>query len=163
MGGRDQYISVHTFKVEVRRRTRRPRLWVEREYSEAQRRYLNVFRVSLGVDGTPLADQEIEVWCVEREQPGYDPWNKVPLAERMAAGGTLYRLRTGIDGTARLNLSHLDDLSGRPLPYEPIHHSYQLVARFNPDRSSPDFQPACLPQLEFYADGSLDPPSAAPP
>jgi hypothetical protein len=161
MGGRDQFISIHTFEVEVRRCTRRPRLWIEREYSEARRRYLNLYRISLSVNGQPLADQEVEAWCVEREQPGYDPWNKVPLTERMATGGTLYHLRTGVDGVARLDLSHLDDLSGRSLPYEPIHHAYQLVIRFNPDRSNPAYQPAFLPQLEFYADGSLDPPSKA--
>ncbi len=161
MGGRDQFISIHSFAVELRRRSRRPRLWIERDFDANQRRYLNRYRICLSLAGQPLAAEEVQAWYVEREHPGYDAFGRTPLPERMAAGGTEVRLRTDPDGVAVLDLSHLDDLRHRTLPYEPIHHSYQLIVRFNVDRDNPAYLPAQLPQLEFYVDGSLQPDAAA--
>ena len=53
-------------------------------------------------------------------------------------------------GKARLVLQEFNGITN-------IHASYQLVIRFNPDHQYPEYNPADLPQLEFYANSGLDP------
>jgi hypothetical protein len=144
MGGRDQYISLHTFRVEVLRKTKGTRLWIERDFDEKQSRYLNAYTISLTADGAPLPDKEVQVWYVERNRPGYDSWNSTPLEERVKMGGKLLTLRTGSDGRAHVAFPEFDGITD-------IHFSYQVVVQFNVDRADPDYKPAQLPQLEFYA------------
>ncbi|MBI2503635.1 MAG: hypothetical protein HYW07_10440 [Candidatus Latescibacteria bacterium] len=134
------------------------RLWLERLFDEAQDRYLNTYTLSLSAEGRPLPDQEVEVWWVGRDQPGYSSWAEVPLEKRMQQGGERLRLCTDAEGRALLNLPQLDQLEGLDLPCEPAHYSYQLVVRFNADRADPHHLPAQLPQLEFYAQGRMHPP-----
>jgi hypothetical protein len=85
-----------------------------------------------------------------RDTPGYDSWNSKPLAERMKLGGKILTVRTGADGTADLALPEFDGITS-------IHASYQMVIRFNAEHQYPDYQPAQLPQLEYYANSGLDP------
>jgi len=80
---------------------------------------------------------------VVRDQPGYEPVPTTPLAERMARGGTLLRVLTDAAGQARVALPALDQV-------EYLHHTIQLVVRFNADRDDPGFRPAQTPQFEFY-------------
>src|ERR1043166_5379230 len=123
IGGRDQYISLHTFKVQVMRKTGDAKLWIERGYDEARRTFLNSFTISLTSTvhssihsstnplihqstnpsihqsinqpaGSPLAEKDIQVWYVARDAPGYDSWNSKPLAERMKKGGKTVSVRT---------------------------------------------------------------------
>ena len=65
-------------------------------------------------------------------------------------GGKIINVHTGADGKAKLNLLEFDGIAD-------IHKSYQMVIRFNADHEYPDFKPAQLPQLEFYANSGLDP------
>lgn len=146
---RDQYISLHTFKIQVLRKTSHTRLWIERGYDEAKQRFLNSYIISLTSSNTLLAGKDIEIWYVARDAPGYDSWNSKPLAERMKAGGKSLTVRTGANGTALLTLPEFDGI-------ENIHASYQIVVRFNPDHRDPDYQPAQLPQLEYYANSGVD-------
>lgn len=155
-GTRDQYLSLHLFRVTARHRPAHPRLWIERHFDPAQDRYLNTYTLSLSADGRPLPGREVEVWWVGRGQPGYSSWAEVPLEKRMQQGGERLRLRTDAAGRALLNLPQLDQLEGLDLPCEPAHYSYQLVVRFNADRADPHHLPVQLPQLEFYAQGRRD-------
>jgi len=151
IGSRDQHLSIHFFRLEVLRKTKDTRLWVERDFDEPSNKWANAYTITLTSDGQPLADKEVEFWYVERYQPGYDSWNSQPLAERMKAGGTLIKVGTGADGKAHVALPHLDEVTN-------IHLSYQFIVRFNPDRADPDYKPAQTPQMEFYANAYPDPP-----
>lgn len=149
IGKQDQHVSLHLFRLQVNRQTQDVRLEIEREFDEAAGRWLNAYTLRLTRQDQPLADKEIEFWYVERDAPGYDSWNKAPLEERMAQGGKLIKARTGADGAARISLIGLDAV-------ESIHHSYQVIARFNAARQDPDYKPAQTPQLEFYANSRPD-------
>jgi cytochrome P450 len=59
IGARDQSIDLHTFDVRVARKGRPAKLWVEREFDPATRRFRNAYTVSLTADGKPLADKEV--------------------------------------------------------------------------------------------------------
>lgn len=148
--GRDQYISLHTFNVRVLRKTCTPKLWIERGYNEATRSFLNSYTISLRSDNAPLPNKDIHVWYVARDTPGYDSWNSKPLSERMKLGGKSLTLHTGPDGTAKLALPEFDGIAS-------IHASYQLVVSFNAEHQYPDYKPAQLPQLEYYANSGIDP------
>jgi hypothetical protein len=147
---RDQYISVHTFRVEVLQKAADVKLRVDREYDASGKRFLNSYNVSLTLNGKPLADKDISAWYVGRDQAGYDSFNSKSLKERMAAGGRSVTLRTDSSGKARLSLTEFDGVTD-------IHASYQLVIRFNSDHKYRDYVSAQLPQLEFYANSGLDP------
>ena len=150
IGGRDQFISLHTFDARVLRKTASTRLWIERGYDEARKNFLNSYTISLTSNDTPLPEKDIQVWYVARDTPGYDSYNSKPLAERMKAGGKIVTIRTDTSGHAKLDLPEFDGITD-------IHRSYQLVIRFNPDGQYPNFKPAQLPQLEYYANSGLDP------
>jgi hypothetical protein len=147
---RDQYISVHTFKVDMLQKPGHVKLWAEREYDAPSKRFLNSYNVSLTVNGAPLPDKDITTWYVARDQPGYDSFNSKPLKDRMAAGGKSVTLHTDSAGKARLSLPEFDGITD-------IHASYQLVIRFNSDHKYREYASAQLPQLEFYANSGLDP------
>ena len=147
---RDQYISLHTFNVQVLQKTTETRLWIERGFDAGKKNFLNAYTISLTSNGAPLPEKDIQVWYVARDAPGYDSWNKTSLEERMKAGGKSLTLRTGSDGKARLELPEFDGITN-------IHASYQLVVRFNADHKYPEHKPAQLPQLEFYANSGIDP------
>jgi hypothetical protein len=159
---RDQYISLHTFNVQVLRQTARTRLWIERNYDVTRRSFLNSYTVTLsGFNPTspsntnsagafPLPSKDVEVWYVSRDAPGYDPWNKKSLGDRMKLGGKTIVVTTRGDGQATFSLPEFDGITD-------IHQSYQMVVRFNPQHQYPPLKPAQLPQLEFYANHGLDP------
>jgi len=147
---RDQFISVHTFNVEVLQKTNRVKLWIDREYDERQKRFLNSYIISLTSNGAPLADKDITAWYVGRDQPGYDSFNSKRIEDRMKAGGKSVRVRTDSSGKAHLALPEFDGITD-------IHASYQLLVRFNADNKYPEYNSAELPQLEFYANSGIDP------
>jgi hypothetical protein len=144
IGSREQYVSVHLFRLKTLRKTRDTHIQVERTFDETKKCWRNSYTITLTSNGVGLPDKEVEFWYVERGKPGYDSYNKQPLEERMKMGGTLLKVRTERNGNATVDLPHLNAI-------ESIHHSYQLVARFNPNRTDPDFKPAQTAQLEFYA------------
>ena len=148
--GRDQYISLHTFSIQVLRKTSSTKLWVDRGFDEVKQSFLNSYTISLTSNNAPLADKDIEVWYVARDAPGYDSWNSKLLAERMKLGGKSLTLHTGPDGKAKLVLPEFDGIAN-------IHATYQMVIRFNAGHQYPDYKPAQLPQLEYYANSGIDP------
>jgi hypothetical protein len=97
-----------------------------------------------------LPSKDVEVWYVSRDAPGYDPWNKKSLGDRMKLGGKTIVVTTRGDGQATFSLPEFDGITD-------IHQSYQMVVRFNPQHQYPALKPAQLPQLEFYANHGLDP------
>ena len=60
-------------------------------------------------------------------------------------------MRTGPDGKARVALPQLDRI-------EDEHFSYRFVARFNADRSDPDYKPAQSHEWSCRAQFAMDPP-----
>ena len=149
IGKRSQYVNLQTFKIQVLRKTVAAKLWVERDYDDTTRSYSNSYTFSLSAGGVPLAEKDIQVWHVARDQPGYDGRNKYPLEERMKMGGKSVKVRTDAAGKAKLRLPEYNGITN-------IHSSYQLLVRFNPDGQYPEYKPAQLPQLEFYANSGLD-------
>jgi hypothetical protein len=145
----DQYLSLHLFRIAVERPSRETHLRIEREVDRAARRARNAFILTLTCGGLPMPEAPVELWYVERDAPGYDAFGSRGLEERMAEGGTRCRLRTDARGRARVDLSHLD---GRG-----VHHSIQLVARFNADRTDPDHPTCQTCQMEFYTHAVQDP------
>ncbi|MGZ5566133.1 MAG: alpha-glucuronidase family glycosyl hydrolase [Limisphaerales bacterium] len=150
IGGRDQFVSLQTFDVQTLRKMHEAKLWIEREFDSGQNRFLNSFTISLKSNEVPLANREVEVWCVARDAAGYDSWNSLPLAERMKMGGRIIKLTTDNAGQAKLRLPEFDRITN-------IHASYQLVVRFNSDNHYADYNPTELPQVEFYANSGIDP------
>jgi hypothetical protein len=148
--GRDQFISIHTFNVQVLRKTQSAKLWIERGYDAVKKNFLNSYTISLTSSKTPLADKDVQVWYVARDTPGYDSFNSKPLAERMKMGGKIVTVHTDAEGRARLDLPEFDGVTS-------IHASYQMVIRFNADGKYPGYKVAQMPQLEFYANSGLDP------
>ena len=147
----DQYISLHLFRLEVLRRTRDTRILVERDFEAQARRWRNTYTLTLLCGDDPLAGKELEFWYVERNQPGYESFGRQALAERMAQGGNLLRVRSDADGRVRVDLSHLDAIEDK-------HHSIQFVARFNAGRQYPAFKPYQTYQFEYYSIAFQDPP-----
>jgi hypothetical protein len=147
---RDQYISVHTFKVNAVQKPSPIKLWIDRAYDTPSKRFRNSYTVSLTLNGKPLANKVITAWYVSRGQPGYDSFNSKPLKERMAIGGKSVALHTDSHGEARLTLPEFDGVTD-------IHASYQMVIQFNIDHSYQDYLSAQLPLLEYYANSGLDP------
>jgi hypothetical protein len=150
IGGRDQYISLHTFNIRVLQKTSNARLWIERDFDEKTKNFLNAYTISLTAGNRPIAEKDVQVWYVARDTPGYDSWNSKPLPERMKLGGKTMTLKTDSAGKARLVLREFDGITN-------IHASYQLVIRFNPEHQYPEYNPTELPQLEFYANSGMDP------
>jgi hypothetical protein len=62
----------------------------------------------------------------------------------MKKGGEVIRVRTDKQGMAQVTIPRLDRI-------ENIHHSSQIVARFNADRSNLQYKPAQTPMFEFYS------------
>ena len=144
IGSRDQYVSLHLFRLEVLRKTRDTRLDLVRAFDDVTGKWPNRFTLTLTSYVAPLPDRELEFWYVERKQPGYDSWNKSSLEERMKLGGRTITARTATDGRAQIALPHLDEV-------QDVHYSYQVVVRFNPGRDDHEYKPAQSPQFEFYA------------
>ena len=143
VGGRDQYISLHLFRLQVLRQDEEHEDRSRADFDESARKSRNSFAVSLTCDGTPLPNKELDVWYVERCEPGYDSFNAQPLEERMKIGGHLLKVRTGPDGIAHVSLPGMRDVKNP-------HLTYQLVSRFNIERSDPGYKTAQTPQFEFY-------------
>jgi hypothetical protein len=143
VGEFDQYVMIHFFEIAVRRATKNTHLELTREFDEAASRWRNSYVLRLTCDGQPLAGKEIEFWFAQSGKPGYDDVGRHTLAERMSAGGETIRVTSSKDGLARISLPALD-------ANQSIHHSIQLVARFNADRRDPDYKPAMTPEFEFY-------------
>lgn len=141
----ENYINLHTFRLAVHRKTKDTKVRIARDYDREGRKWQNRYSLSLTQDGKPLPGKQLEVWYVERYQPGYDSYSATPLAQRMKAGGTLVRAVTDEKGVSHVQLPAKFDAITDP------HLSYQMVVRFNMDRSDPDYKPFQSPQLEFYA------------
>ncbi len=54
IGGRDQYLSIHFFRLKVSRKTKDTRIWVDRDFDETRNRWHNRYTISLTCDGGPL-------------------------------------------------------------------------------------------------------------
>jgi hypothetical protein len=144
-GQLDQYVMIHFFNVERLRKTKTTHIELNRDFDEGAHRWKNSYTLRLTCEGAPLANKELEAWFVERDKPGYDSRGKERLEDRMKMGGETARVHTGEDGVARLAIPRLDAISNP-------HHTIQVVARFNADRSDPDYKPAMTPEFEFYSD-----------
>ena len=144
VGEFDQHVMLHFFKINVLAKTRNTRIELTRDFDKTRSRWRNAYTLRLTCEGEPLVGEELEFWFVERDQPGYDSYNKDSLEERMKKGGEVIRVRTDKQGMAQVTIPRLDRI-------ENIHHSSQIVARFNADRSNLQYKPAQTPMFEFYS------------
>jgi hypothetical protein len=144
VGEVDQWVMLHLFDVKTAGKTLETRLELVRDFDATARKWLNTYTLKLTADGRPLPGKELEAWFVERDKPGYDSYNRMLLANRMKLGGETAKLTTATDGSAHLDLRRFDSITW-------MHHTVQLVARFNTDRHDSSYKPAETPQFEFYS------------
>lgn len=140
----NQFIGIDLFRLKVNRPTLATRLRIERDFDPQANLFLNAYTFTLTTGEKPVPGKTIELWYVSRDQPGYDSWCHTPIETRMKQGGKLLKAQTDRTGKAQFRLPEYDNVKN-------IHLSYQLFARFNADRSDPDYKPAATPQIEFYA------------
>ncbi|MGI0135394.1 MAG: hypothetical protein ACREBW_10615, partial [Candidatus Micrarchaeaceae archaeon] len=145
----NQYISVHLFHVGVSGTEKATDLYLKRDFNKAEQQWKNSFTLILRADGKPLSDQEIEIWYVERNKPGYEPYvGDLSLDARMRMGGHIVTRRTDERGEARIAFPQFDHLSW-------AQHTIQIAARFKPERNSQEYLPAETFLFEFYTDVNL--------
>jgi hypothetical protein len=144
VGEVDQYLMLHQFRVQVKQAVAKTNLELSRDFDSSANRWLNRYTLKLQGDGKTLAGKDVEVWFVERDKPGYDSWQKYTLAERLAMGGEILHARTDENGIAKISLPQFDKI-------ESIHHSIQILARFNADRSDTAYKAVTTPVFEFYS------------
>jgi len=159
-----EHIGVQTFELKVHRKTRNTKILVARDFDAEKRRWLNGYTVTLRCDDNPLPDKEVEFWYAERWPGGkgdtpeaYDPFGLIPLEKRMTLGGKRLKAKTDSMGNAHFSLPDLDKIADENKLKE-LHHSIQVVARFNADRSIPEYKSAQTPQMEFYTIYYMDEP-----
>ena len=139
----DQYVMMHFFRVQVVRKTEDTRIEVIRDFDESTGKWRNAYTLKLTCGGVPLGGKPLEFWYVERWKPGYGEEAK-PLEERMKRTGTVLWLTTDAKGVAHVAFPRLDSITS-------IHHSIQLVVRFNADRQDGSYKPFQTPEFEFYS------------
>ena len=145
IGKGNQYLMIHSFTLEVLRKTETTRIDVKREFDETTGRWPNRYLLTLTSDGRPVPDQDLVFWYVARGQPGHDSWNVNTLERRMEMGGKIVETRTRADGTALVELPEMDLI-------QDTHYSYQLVVLFKADQiSAQKYKPAQSAQLSSYA------------
>ena len=140
-GQADQYIGRHTFKLKVVEPRPRSQLKLARVYDEAAGKYICAFDGTLmTTDGKPIPDKPIEFSIVARGTPGYEPFGgATPWVY-----GSKQTIKTNAHGVARVTYSDQSAI-------QDIHQTYQIAARFDPDRHDPQYLPSTSLTIEYYA------------
>lgn len=140
-GQADMYIGQHTFKVKVDQPRSRSLLKLTRVFDEKAGKYICAFDATLTTaDGTPIADRPIEFSVVARDAPGYEPFGGgTPWVH-----GAKQLVPTNEKGVARVEYPEQAQTTN-------IHQTYQIAARFDPDRTDAEFGPSTSLMVEYYA------------
>ena len=137
----DMWIGQHTFKLEMLNPKMRTKLRLGRVKDEAKRKYIPAFTATLTTeDGKPVAGKPIEFSIAGRYEAGYanfgggTPW----------VGGKTTTATTNENGVARVDYPEQQKITD-------IHKSFQLCARFDPERKDGEHLPATTIVWEYYA------------
>jgi hypothetical protein len=141
-GESDMYIGQHTFKLKVDHPRPRSRLKLARAFDQQAGKYINAFDATLttAANGKPIAGKPIEFSRVARGAKGYaefggaTPW----------IDGAKTRATTDADGVARIAYPEDDAITD-------IHQSFQIAARFDPNREDAQYLPSTSLTIEYYA------------
>jgi hypothetical protein len=140
-GQADQYVGMHTFKLEVTEPRSRSRLELRRVFDPAAKRYVCAFDATLaGIDGKPIVGKSIEFSIVARGAPGYEELGGAKPWEH----GAKQVVKTDANGVARVNYREQEKT-------DDIHQTYQVAARFDPERADADYLPSTSLTIEYYA------------
>jgi hypothetical protein len=140
-GQADEYIGEQIFKLDVQHAKQRTDLKLSRVYDESQRKYICAFDAVLtATDGKPIANKPVEISWVARGAAGYEPFGgATPWVH-----GDKQIAKTNDQGVARFDLRDQEKATS-------IHQTYQIAARFDPDRKDDQFLPSTSLMLEYYA------------
>jgi hypothetical protein len=135
------YIGQHTFKLKVDHPRSRSHLILRRVFDAKAGKYVCSFEAVLTTaEGKPIAHEPIEFSIVARDAPGYAPFGGgMPWMH-----GAKQSVMTGSDGVARADYPDQNVVTD-------IHQTYQIAARFGPDRCNSQYLPATSLTLEYYA------------
>jgi hypothetical protein len=136
-----EYIGSHTFKLKVDQVKQRTKLTLSRVFDKDKGKYVCAFDAKLITsEGKPVAGKPIEFAIVGRGEAGYEefggskPWEK---GKRQVA-------KTDANGIARVVYPDQDAITD-------IHRTFQIAARFDPERQDGEFSPAASLTIEYYA------------
>lgn len=149
----DQFIGLDLFRLQVDRRTVKTNLALERCFDPGQNRFLNEYEATLTADGVPVPNKRVTLWYAVQGQPGYEPFNRGVLPERMSLGGKTIEATSDAQGVARLAIPEANLSAAR---------HYQVAAVFNADRSDPDHLPAASAICGFHSSSHGNDPAKSP-
>jgi photosystem II stability/assembly factor-like uncharacterized protein len=140
-GQADMYIGQHTFKLQVVDPRPRSQLKLARVFDEKAQKYICAFDATLTTtDGNPISNKSIEFSIVARGAAGYEPFGgATPWVH-----GSKQTITTDATGVARAIYTDQSAVTD-------IHQTYQLAARFDPQREDPAYLPATSLTIEYYA------------
>lgn len=137
----DEYIGQHTFKLRVAEPRPRSQLLLKRVFDPAARKYICAFDAVLTTtDGKPIANKLVEFSIVARGAAGYEEFGGAKPWEH----GAKQVIKTDANGVARANFREQEKTDN-------IHQTYQIAARFDPDRADADYLPSTSLTIEYYA------------
>jgi hypothetical protein len=140
-GQADEYIGQHTFKLQVAEPRKRSRLVLKRVFDEKAGKYICAFDAVLTtLDGKPIANKPIEFSLVARGAPGYEEFGGAKPWEH----GAKQTSKTDANGVARVEYRDQEKTTN-------IHQTYQIAARFDPERKDAEYAPATSLTVEYYA------------
>jgi hypothetical protein len=140
-GQADMYIGQHTFKFEVIKPLARTQLKLSRVFDPDAKKYICAFDAALTTtDGKPVAGKPIEFSIVGRDEPGYEPFGGAMPWVR----GRKQVITTDDKGVARISFPEQAAITD-------IHRSFQVAARFDPERTDQNYQRSTSLTIEYYA------------
>jgi hypothetical protein len=137
----DEYIGQHTFKLDVAEPRTRTRLVLKRVFDEKAQKYICAFDAVLTTtEGKPVPNRPIEFSIVARGGPGDEEFGGAKPWEH----GSKQTVTTDANGVARAEYRDQEKTTN-------IHQTYQISARFDPERKDAEYSPATSLTVEYYA------------
>jgi hypothetical protein len=135
------YIGQHTFRLKVDQPRDRSSLTLQRVFDARAGKYVGAFDATLTTsDGRPVSGKPIEFSIVARGAPGYSPFGGgTPWVQ-----GAKRIVTTNADGAARATYPDQEAITD-------IQQTFQIAARFDPDRSDPQYLSSTSLTIEYYA------------
>jgi hypothetical protein len=140
-GQADEYIGQHTFRLKVAEPRTRTRLKLARVYDAKLNKYICAFDATLTTEkGEPIAGKPVEFSLVARDAAGYEPFGGgTPWVH-----GSKKVAKTNAEGVARVDYPEQQEITN-------IHQTFQVAARFDPERTDKVYQRATSLTIEYYA------------
>jgi hypothetical protein len=140
-GESDMYIGQHTFRLKVDHPRPRSELKLARVFDAQAGKYICAFDATLSTaEGKPIAGKPIEFSRVARDAKGYEPFG----GGRPWVDGAKTIATTDVNGVARVACPEQDGITD-------IHQTFQIAARFDPNRADAQYLPSTSLTVEYYA------------